>query len=114
MTVRIDVEYEACGGETRTDVATTLGAGGLFVATQDPLDDGTTLVTRFCLPDGTTQYEISARVVWNHRKGDAGRPDQTPGMGICFTDPAQGAVLAAELESMIAQAEIEERRRRQL
>ena len=99
MTLRIEVEYES-EGETRRDLATTLGAGGLFIATADPLDEGSVLRTRFRLPQGETLHEIAGRVVWNHRKGDL--PAQTPGMGISFGDPASGAALAAEFEAIIA------------
>lgn len=103
MTLRVEVEYET-ENEVRQDMATTLGAGGLFIATETPLDEGTVLVARFRLPDGETLHEIAGRVVWNQEKGDA---RQSPGMGISFADPASGAVLAAELESRIAHQEIE-------
>jgi len=109
MTVRIELEYEA-EGECYEAMATTLGAGGLFIATEDPLDEGSVLVSRFRLPGGETLHEIAGRVVWNHRKED--RPAQTPGMGISFADPANGAVLAAELEALIVLREIEERGQR--
>ncbi len=99
-TLRIEVEYES-EGETRRDLATTLGAGGLFIATEDPLDEGSVLRTRFRLPQRETLHEIAGRVVWCHRKGD--QPTQTSGMGISFADPASGAVLAAEIEAMLAE-----------
>lgn len=99
MTLRIEVAYEA-EGVTRSAVATTLGAGGLFIATEDPLEVGVTLNARFRLAEGSTLHEIAGRVVWNHRKED--RPAQTPGMGVAFADPANGAVLAAELEAIDA------------
>ena len=108
MTLRLEVEYDA-EGETRHDIATTLGAGGLFIATESPLDEGSALMARFRLPGGSTLHEIAGRVVWNHCKGDL--PEQTSGMGIAFADPANGAVLAADLESLIAEEEI---RRREL
>jgi uncharacterized protein (TIGR02266 family) len=101
-TLRIEVEYES-EGETRRDVATTLGAGGLFIATEDPLDEGSALMARFRLPQQETLHEIAGRVVWSHRKGDL--PPQTSGMGICFADPAAGAVLAAEIEAMLSERE---------
>jgi Tfp pilus assembly protein PilZ len=100
MTLRVELEYDA-RGETHRAVATTLGAGGLFVATEDPLDVGTALLARFRLaPDGTL-HEIAGRVVWNHAKHDD-PPTQTCGMGVSFADPAGGAVLAAELETIDA------------
>ena len=97
MTLRIDVEYDARGA-TRHEVATTLGAGGLFIASEDPLDEGTPLVARFRLPQGETLHEIAGRVVWTHRRED--HPGTTPGMGIAFADPVNGALLAVELEAL--------------
>lgn len=99
MTVRVEVAYEA-EGERHRAVATTLGAGGLFIATEEPLDEGLALVTRFRLEPGSIVHELAGRVVWNHRKEDG--PGQTCGMGIAFADPASGALLAAELEAMDA------------
>ena len=111
MTLRVEVEYETReDDQPRRDVATTLGAGGLFIATEDPLDEGTVLVARFRLPNGSTLHEIAGRVVWNHRKSEDSA--QRSGMGISFADPASGAVLAAELESLIAETEIEALRNR--
>lgn len=103
MTLRIEVEYEA-EHETRRAVATTLGAGGLFVATDEPLDEGTSVITRFRLAEGSTLHEIAGRVVWCQRKED--QPERTCGMGIAFADPANGAVLAAELEAIDAETQI--------
>jgi Tfp pilus assembly protein PilZ len=103
MTLRVELEYEA-EGTTRRALATTLGAGGLFVATEEPLEVGTTLLTRFRLAPGSTLHEIAGRVVWNHTKDD--RPSQTCGMGVSFADPANGAVLAAELEAIDADRRI--------
>ena len=105
LTLRIEVEYES-EAETRRDVATTLGAGGLFIRCEEPLDEGSPLIARFRLPGGSTLHEIAGRVVWTHRKEDV--PRQTPGMGIAFSDPANGAVLAAELESLVAEQTIRE------
>jgi uncharacterized protein (TIGR02266 family) len=97
MTLRIEVEYDV-RGTARHGVATTLGAGGLFIASDEPLDEGTPLVARFRLPGGETLHEIAGRVVWTHRPED--HPGTTPGMGIAFADPANGALLACELEAL--------------
>lgn len=103
LTLRIDVEYESERG-IRRDIATTLGAGGLFIACDDPLDEGSGLKARFRLPGGETLHEIAGRVVWTHREEDGA--SQTPGMGVAFADPANGAVLASELEALLAAREI--------
>lgn len=107
LTLRVEVEYDS-GSQTRRDTATTLGAGGLFIACEEPLDEGTGLVARFRLPGGETLHEIAARVVWTHRKEDG--PSQTPGMGVAFADPKSGAVLASELEALLAERELAGRR----
>lgn len=99
MTLRVELEYDA-EGATHRAVATTLGAGGLFVATDEPLEVGTLLVTRFRVAEGSILHAIAGRVVWTHCKED--RPARTCGMGVAFADPASGAVLAAELEAIDA------------
>ncbi|HEX5064971.1 MAG TPA: PilZ domain-containing protein [Myxococcota bacterium] len=104
MTVRIRAVYEYAG-TSREATATTLGAGGLFVATDDAPPAGSILRIRFRVPDGSREHAVVARVVWAHRPGDPGA--QTPGMGISFTSPADVAAIAAELE---ASAELAEER----
>jgi len=88
-TVRVQVAYEA-GGGVHKGVATTLGAGGLFLQTDQGLARGTELVARFRLHDGGALHEIDARVVWGQPAG---------GCGLEFTDPVAAARLAHELES---------------
>lgn len=99
MTVRIVVEYAAQGQTGRAE-ATTLGAGGLFIATDDPLAIGTALSVCFVLPGRSRGHRIMSRVVWSQARGqDTGR---SPGMGIAFKDPAAAGALAAELEATLA------------
>jgi len=101
MTVRIDVEYATPQGTGRAE-ATTLGAGGLFVATDRPLPAGTLLAVSFALPAGAQRHQIAGRVVWCQTPG--GEPGRTPGMGIAFKDPAAAGALAVELEATGAEA----------
>jgi uncharacterized protein (TIGR02266 family) len=96
MTVRIRAVYEHAGA-VREATATTLGAGGLFVATDDPPPPGSALRIRFRVPGGAREHDLAARVVWTHRPGDPG--SQSHGMGLAFTSPAACAALAAELEA---------------
>ncbi|HVH19465.1 MAG TPA: PilZ domain-containing protein [Myxococcota bacterium] len=103
MTVRIRAAYEHAG-TTREATATTLGAGGLFVASDDPPPTGSILRIRFRVPGGSREHAVTARVVWAHRPGDPGA--QSPGMGLSFTSPADVAGVAAELE---ASADLEEK-----
>lgn len=96
MTVRIQVEYATPQGTGRAQ-ATTLGAGGLFIATDSPLPEGTLLAVSFALPGGAQRHRIAGRVVWCERPG--GSPGRTPGMGIAFKDPSAVGALAVELEA---------------
>jgi hypothetical protein len=104
MTVRLRAVYLHQGVE-REAVATTLGAGGVFVASEEPLPKGSVLRIRFRLPGGIREHELDARVAWAHRAGDPG--GQGHGMGIAFTNPAQSATLATELDALILPSEDE-------
>lgn len=103
MTVRLRAIYLHDGVE-REAVATTLGAGGLFVASDEPLARGTTLTIRFQLPGGVREHELDARVVWTHRPGDPG--SQGHGMGLAFTNAQQCATLATELDAFVPAIEL--------
>jgi uncharacterized protein (TIGR02266 family) len=93
LTLRVDVELEA-PGYREAATATTLGAGGLFVATQAPLRRHTPLVVRFCLPGEDSELRLDAHVAWAKDPGS----DGAPGMGLAFDDPESRAALAALLE----------------
>ena len=93
----MQVEYENGGGK-RSDIATTLGAGGMFIATEDPLDVHTRVVVRFQIPGCAGYHTLEARVVWADRPSDpAGR---SGGMGIEFIDARAYGALALELERL--------------
>ncbi len=96
-TLRVFVEY-LCAGGLCCDPATTLGAGGLFVETESPQREGTSLKLCFQLPESATRHEIEGRVVWARRPGSPG--SQAAGMGIEFTDRAASARLARELSEL--------------
>jgi uncharacterized protein (TIGR02266 family) len=96
-TLRVMVEY-LCEAGLCCEPATTLGAGGLFIETESPRREGTTLKLRFRLPESPTTHEIEGRVVWARAAGAPG--GDAPGMGIEFTDRAAAARLARELASL--------------
>jgi uncharacterized protein (TIGR02266 family) len=96
-TVRVIVEYLSDAGVC-SDPATTLGAGGLFIETETPLEKGASLKMRFQLPGSSQNHQIEGRVVWRHRPADPGH--HAPGMGIEFTDRGAAGKLARELETL--------------
>lgn len=95
--MRVQVELRGPFGR-RAAVATTLGAGGLFVATDAPLPVGETLEVAFQLPDDGVRRRIDARVAWTLPVERAG-PDRGAGMGLAFTDPVEVASLAHALDA---------------
>jgi Tfp pilus assembly protein PilZ len=80
--------------DTVTRTATTLGAGGLFVATNDLLETHTPVFVRFRLPGDDRELSFQAHVAWRRPAG-AG----ASGMGLAFDDPEARADLAARLEA---------------
>ena len=96
-TVRVLVDFQGSAG-IRCEYATTLGAGGLFIETEEPLEIGSPIKVRFRLPRSDRVHEIEARVAW-HQQGTSGEAtDRAPGMGIEFLDAAATEVLVEDLE----------------
>jgi Tfp pilus assembly protein PilZ len=99
-TASLDVAWGS-GAESRRARATTLGAGGLFVRTEAAPAEGSPLRVRFRLPGSQVLHELGARVAWVLAPGQAG--PHAPGMGLAFSDPAEIAALARELERLDAE-----------
>lgn len=94
LTLRVDVRIESPSGVFAA-IATTLGAGGLFVATTSPLAPRTPLVVSFRLPGETIPMHLDAQVAWSAPANGSAR---TPGMGLEFVDGDARSALAARLE----------------
>jgi uncharacterized protein (TIGR02266 family) len=96
-TVRVMVDYVSSTGVC-CEIATTLGAGGMFIETDSPLRKGTMLKLRFTLPGRAGIHEIEGRVAWAHVPvpGTA----RVSGMGVEFRDRAAIAQLTRELQSL--------------
>ena len=98
-TLRVLVDYTTADG-VHCEYGTTLGAGGLFIETEEPLATGAPLKVRFRLPDGERVHEIEGRVVWRQEAEAAGSTLRAPGMGIEFTDAVAASRLARELQRL--------------
>jgi len=92
LTLRVDVVIEARGASVAA-TATTLGAGGLFVATTAPLELHAPLVVRFRLPGDDTELRFHAYVAWSRAPATG-----SVGIGIAFDDAGARSDLAARLE----------------
>jgi uncharacterized protein (TIGR02266 family) len=95
LTVRLLVDFSTSSG-VRCEYATTLGAGGLFVESEQPLPQGSLIKVRFRLPGREQLHEIEGRVAWSQPAGADAR--RAPGMGVEFTDAVAISALARELE----------------
>jgi uncharacterized protein (TIGR02266 family) len=96
QTLRILVDYVWDKG-VACDYATTLGAGGMFLETEEPLAQGDILKVRFRLPKGEVLHEVEGRVVWLRESADRLRAT-AGGAGIRFSDQEAVQRLARELE----------------
>lgn len=97
-TVRVLVDYSSHDG-VHCDYATTLGAGGLFLETEQNLQVGSILKLRFRVPGGETLHQIEGRVVWS-RVTKQGQTTAAPGVGVQFTNAAAAGALGRELEDL--------------
>lgn len=97
ISVRILVDYIHEEG-TSSGYATTLGAGGLFIESEEPLPCGTTLKMRFGLPQSDQLHELEGRVVWQSKTTTPSAQIQAPGFGVKFSEGAATAALSRELE----------------
>ena len=100
LTLRVDVVIEAAS-ERMQAVATTLGAGGLFVATRAPLPPRTPLIVWFRLPGDTAELRFQCHVAWSKTADGA----VTPGVGLEFDDPDARAEFAVLLERWVERRE---------
>jgi Tfp pilus assembly protein PilZ len=98
-TVRILTEYET-GATRRSDLATTLGGGGLFIETAAPLPRDTQIIVRFRLAANGPPHQLHGRVVFSHAPSTCGGIGRATGMGIEFTDGVAAARVAKELQAL--------------
>lgn len=96
--VEMRVLVDLLGSEfARSEYASSVGAGGLFLETEEPPELGSTLKLRFRLPGHAELQEIEGRVAWINDAERPTDPQTPPGAGIEFTDPSEVARLNAIL-----------------
>ncbi|MCP4809272.1 MAG: TIGR02266 family protein [Proteobacteria bacterium] len=91
LPVRVLVEYEALA-EFLEDYTANLSIGGMFIATDTPLDIGTRFRLRFSVPGRKKPIETVGEVRWSVPRAEAGA--MNPGMGVQF-DALVGSELRA-------------------
>ncbi len=90
----VDVEYGPEGAPLRRRTR-NVGTGGLFIATNDPLPEGTPVGLRFALPGQAAPMSVEALVVW---------AEPLLGMGLRFVwlDPVAAATITRYVAGRLA------------
>lgn len=93
IAVNILVDYQAKGNYL-FDFCTDLGAGGVFIATEQPQNLGEELQLSFTIPDSKKTLTLKGKVVWIQPKVSA-KPEIQAGIGVQFIEftPEQRKVL---------------------
>lgn len=83
---RIDVEllvdYNS-GGNYLFDFCKDLGAGGIFIASEQPKEAGEDIELTFTIPDSKETLKLNGKVMWSQKPSAS---QSNPGMGVQFTD----------------------------
>lgn len=110
---RIDLEVKvnaASDSGTYTGATINISAGGVFVATEEPISVGDQLKLELTLPDSKEAISLDSKVRWVRRRRVAGRRDRPAGMGLQFvnltteTSSVIGSFLQAHLSPFAGRA----------
>ena len=89
--IRVLVEYQRMD-DFLADYSANISLGGMFIATDKPLDTGTRFRLRFRVPGRARPVETYGEVRWAIQPGTG----MAPGMGIAFDELAPGERRAVE------------------
>lgn len=82
LPIKINVDFTSHDSALRV-LSLNISAGGIYLATYNPLPPGSTVVLHLHLPTLDSAVEVLGEVVWNniHPEANSGLPE---GMGIRF------------------------------
>jgi uncharacterized protein (TIGR02266 family) len=81
---RLAVSYGVIASDLLKDYSLDLNCGGMFLATDNPLDIDTMLYVEFILPESGRTICCQARVAWVNRLEAPKKPQLPAGMGVQF------------------------------
>jgi uncharacterized protein (TIGR02266 family) len=81
---RLAVSYGVMSSELMKDYSLDLNCGGMFLATDNPLDIDTMLYVEFILPESSRTICCQARVAWVNQRESPKKPQLPAGMGVQF------------------------------
>lgn len=82
--IQLLVDYKS-NGNYLFDFCKDLGTGGIFIETNNPLNQGSNVDLTFTIPDSKETLHAVGTVIWVQQPV-VGRQDLTPGMGVQFAD----------------------------
>lgn len=96
--IQLLVDYRA-DGHYLFDFCRDLGAGGVFIQTEQPLPQGSHVDLTFTIPDSKETLSAKGKVIWVQAAG-AQRDEASPGMGVQFENfgPEQRRILEQFVE----------------
>jgi type IV pilus assembly protein PilZ len=80
--IQLLVDYK-CNGHYLFDFCKDLGAGGVFIQTDNPLPQGSTIDLTFTIPDSNETLTTKGSVMWVQQEV-AGNKELVSGMGVQF------------------------------
>jgi uncharacterized protein (TIGR02266 family) len=81
---RFAVSYGVIASELLKDYSLDLNSGGMFLATDTPLEIDTMLYVEFILPESGRIIRCQARVAWVNQREKPKKPQLPAGMGVQF------------------------------
>lgn len=81
---RFAVSYGVIASELLKDYSLDLNSGGMFLATDTPLEIDTMLYVEFILPESGRTIRCQARVAWVNQREKPKKPQLPAGMGVQF------------------------------
>jgi type IV pilus assembly protein PilZ len=81
----IEVNYESLDG-FRSDYATNISKGGLFISTKSPLPKGSPVKLHINLDGKPLPVELKGEVLWTIKADEENQKKIVAGMGIKFVD----------------------------
>jgi len=81
--IQLLVDY-SCDGHYLFDFCKDLGTGGVFIQTNSPLPQGSSVDLTFTIPDSKETLQTKGQVIWVQEEVSS-RRDLVPGMGVQFS-----------------------------
>ncbi len=110
----VEVRYKSIK-DFLIEYSRNLSKGGFFMATPDPLPEGSKVRLQFYLPESSKEIKVLGKVIHTITRENGRQRNQEPGMGIRFTDfsPSKRKEIDEYIEGLFAEKDVSIETRRQ-